>query len=285
MPPQPEQVEPTYNTIVIRIEYTLEDPRNGVVYVQKDDEIAPYRSNHVYTVNQPLPGATRSWLPCIDRISERCTWDMEFIVPRKDDGAAVPEYDGEGSFDEVNGIMVVCSGDIIEQVIHPTDNSKKIVHYNLSVPTPAPFIGFAIGPFEMIKLSPSQLQEEVMTAADLDENQQQSLMAEINMMSNIYAFALPGLEEELSVSCSFLMHVSVGATVGTRKEGLTLVFTLRRCISTHKSMGPIRSQITSWSLWKTHGQTRRRVLLWLSAAHDCCIQSRSLTRYTAPDAS
>ncbi|OAC99282.1 hypothetical protein MUCCIDRAFT_116414, partial [Mucor lusitanicus CBS 277.49] len=202
----PEQVEPTYNTIVIRIEYTLEDPRNGVVYVQKDDEIAPYRSNHVYTVNQPLPGATRSWLPCIDRISERCTWDMEFIVPRKDDGAAVPEYDGEGSFDEVNGIMVVCSGDIIEQVIHPTDNSKKIVHYNLSVPTPAPFIGFAIGPFEMIKLSPSQLQEEVMTAADLDENQQQSLMAEINMMSNIYAFALPGLEEELSVSCSFLMH-------------------------------------------------------------------------------
>ncbi|KAK4514480.1 erg10, acetyl-CoA C-acetyltransferase [Mucor velutinosus] len=205
-PPQPEEVEPTYNTIVIRIEYTLEDPRNGVVYVQKDDEIAPYRSNHVYTVNQPLPGATRSWLPCIDRISERCTWDMEFIVPRKDDGAAVPEYDGEGSFDEANGIMVVCSGDIIEQVIHPTDNSKKIVHYNLSVPTPAPFIGFAIGPFEMIKLSPSQLQEEVMTAADLDENQQQSLMAEINMMSNIYAFALPGLEEELSVSCSFLMH-------------------------------------------------------------------------------
>ncbi|KAG1088421.1 hypothetical protein G6F42_020279 [Rhizopus arrhizus] len=94
--------------------------------------------------------------------------------------------------------MVVCSGDIIEPVIHPTDNSIKIVHYNLSVPTPAPFIGFAIGPFEKIKISPSQLQEEVMTAADLDENQQQSLMAEINMMSNIYAFALPGLEEELS---------------------------------------------------------------------------------------
>ena len=49
---------------------------------------------------------------------------------------------------------------------------------------------------------------EVMTAADLDESQQQSLMAEINMMSNIYAFALPGLDEELSVTCNFLMHVS-----------------------------------------------------------------------------
>ncbi|KAI8088239.1 hypothetical protein BDF21DRAFT_378346 [Thamnidium elegans] len=201
-----EPVEPTYSSLVIRIEYTLDDPRNGVVFVQKDDEIAPYRSNHVYTVNQPLPGATRSWLPCIDNIADRCTWDMEFIVPRKDEGAIVPEYDGEGAFDEVDGMVVVCSGEVLEQVIHPTDATKKIVHYRLSEPTPAPFIGFAIGPFKMIKLSPSQLQEEVMTAADLDENQQQSLMAEINMMSNIYAFALPGSEEELSVSCSFLMH-------------------------------------------------------------------------------
>ncbi|KAI8335273.1 hypothetical protein EDC96DRAFT_469660 [Choanephora cucurbitarum] len=201
-----EPIEPTFRPLIIRIQYTLEDPRNGVVFVQKDNEIAPYRSNHVYTVHQPLPGATRAWLPCIDRISERCTWDMEFIVPRKEDGASVPEYDGEGAFDEVEGMMVVCSGDVVEQVIHPTDTSKKIVHYSLSVPTPAPFIGFAIGPFEMIKLSPSQLQEEVMTAADLDESQQQSLMAEINMMSNIYAFALPGLDEELSVTCNFLMH-------------------------------------------------------------------------------
>lgn len=156
-----------------------------------------------------MPGATRAWLPCIDTISDRCTWDMEFIVPRKDERKMIPEYDGEGAFDEVDGITVVCSGEILEQIIHPTNNSKKIVHYRLSEPTPAPFIGFAIGPFKMIKLSPSQLQEEVMNAADLDENQQQSLIAEINMMSNIYAFALPGSEEELSISCSFLMHVSL----------------------------------------------------------------------------
>ena len=60
----------------------------------------------------------------------------------------------------------------------------------------------------MIKLTPSQLQEEVLTGADLDESQQQSLMAEINMMANIFAFALPGRQEDLTVSCSFLMHVS-----------------------------------------------------------------------------
>ncbi|KAG1173845.1 hypothetical protein G6F70_005514 [Rhizopus microsporus] len=203
---KPPETEPVYAFLTVRIEYTLEDPRNGIVYVQKDDEIAPYRSNHMYTVNQPLPGSTRSWLPCVDRISERCTWDMEFIVPRKESGNTIPEYDGEGAFDEEDCMMVVCSGDLIEQVIHPTDTTKKIVHYSLSVPTPAPFIGFAVGPFEMIKLSPQQLQEEVLTAADLDENQQQTLMAEINMMCNIYAFGLPGFEEELNVTCSFLMH-------------------------------------------------------------------------------
>ncbi|KAG1450870.1 hypothetical protein G6F46_007102 [Rhizopus delemar] len=203
---KPPKIEPVFASLIIRIEYTLENPRNGIVFVQQNDEIAPYRSNHMYTVNQPLPGSTRSWLPCVDRMSERCTWDMEFIVPRKENGISIPEYDGEGSFDEENGMMVVCSGDVIEQVLHPTDSTKKIVRYSLSVPTPAPFIGFAVGPFEMIKLSPQQLQEEVLTAADLDENQQQSLMAEINMMCNIYAFGLPGFEEELNVTCSFLMH-------------------------------------------------------------------------------
>jgi transcription initiation factor TFIID subunit 2 len=238
-----EVIEPIYNTIIVRVEYTLEDPRNGVVFVQKDDEIAPYRSNHVYTVHQPLPGATRSWLPCIDRVSERCTWDMEFIVPRKDQGMPVPEYDGEGSFEEVDGMVVVCSGDVLEQVIHPTDATKKIVHYSLSVPTPAPFIGFAIGPFEMIKLSPSQLQEEVMSAADLDENQQQSLIAEINMMSNIYAFALPGLEEELSVTCSFLMHVSFGYYESLWDELLSTF--VRLCTFIHKNMVHTLFQITN----------------------------------------
>ncbi|KAI9279295.1 hypothetical protein BY458DRAFT_502620 [Sporodiniella umbellata] len=196
--------EPMFAPIVIKIEYSVRDPQNGVVFVQKDEEMTPHGFDHVYTVHQPFPGSTRSWLPCIDSVSDRCTWDMEFVVPRKE--TFLTEYENEGAFDEEGGMMVVCSGDMIEQVLHPQDSTKKIVRYNLSVPTSAPFIGFAIGSFEMIKLSPQQLQEEVLTATDLDENQQQSLMAEINMMCNIYAFGLPGFEEELNISCSFLMH-------------------------------------------------------------------------------
>ncbi|ORX42682.1 hypothetical protein DM01DRAFT_1350220 [Hesseltinella vesiculosa] len=201
---KPEAEKPAYAPITIRIDFKLEDPRAGIVFVEPEEDVAPYRAHHVYTVNQPLPGATRAWLPCIDNICERCTWDMEFVVPRRM-GQSLLEVDNDTAYDE-DATVVVCSGEMIEQVIHPKDPSKKIVHYNLSVPTSAPFIGFAIGPFEMIKLSPSQLQEEVLNASELDESQQQSLMAEINMMSNIYAFALPGYQEELNVSCTFLMH-------------------------------------------------------------------------------
>ena len=59
----------------------------------------------------------------------------------------------------------------------------------------------------MIKLTPAQLQDELLTS-ELDEEQQHCLMAEIDMLSNIYAFALPGHMDDLNMTCSFLMHVS-----------------------------------------------------------------------------
>ncbi|KAI9315007.1 hypothetical protein BX666DRAFT_1965766 [Dichotomocladium elegans] len=202
-----DAIEPaiTYCPITIRIHYSLQNPRAGVVFVEPDINVAPYRFRHVYTVNQPLPGATRTWLPCIDKISERCTWDMEFIVPRRM-GNNFTQESSEEHYDDSEETVVVCSGEVVEQVLHPTDPTKKIVRYSLPIPTAAPYIGFAVGPFEMIKLTPSQLQEELLTNADLDENQQQCLIAEINMMGNIYAFALPGHKDDLNVTCSFLMH-------------------------------------------------------------------------------
>ncbi|KAI9312583.1 hypothetical protein BX666DRAFT_1984486 [Dichotomocladium elegans] len=196
---------PIFAPVIIRVDYELENPRSGLIFVDPDEAVAPYRYHHLYTINQPLPGATRAWLPCMDRIHDRCTWDMEFIVPNKL-GSLAADYEGESMNDDEFPAMVICSGEVVEQVIHPLDPSKKIVHYSLPIPTAAPFIGFAVGPFEMLKLTPAQFQEEILTSADLDEKQQQSLMAEINMMPNIYAFALPGRGEELTVSCGFLMH-------------------------------------------------------------------------------
>lgn len=116
----------------------------------------------------------------------------------------------------------------------------------------------------MIKLSPSQLQEEVLNAAELDESQQQSLMAEINMMSNIYAFALPGFREELNISCTFLMHVGL-LSLRSITRLLNFVISYRRCISTLKNMVPIPSPISSLSSLMTPGVILLQVHLSLSA--------------------
>jgi transcription initiation factor TFIID subunit 2 len=246
-----------YAPITIRIDYVVESPTAGVIFVEPDADVAPYvstlervflrdltshqfqslkRDRHVYTTNQPMSGGTRMWVPCVDKISERCMWDMIFIVPQKMTFSEDDVYDESTNdvFQEGEN-TVVCSGEIMEQVrvwiltssvsmpatrhwcnnlylfqtTHPTDPSKKIVHYSLTVPTAAPFIGFAIGPFEMIKLSTEDLQLEIVADGELGLYQKQSAMTGINMMPDIYAFCLPGLVDELTHSTSFLAHVSL----------------------------------------------------------------------------
>lgn len=81
------------------------------------------------------------------------------------------------------------------------------------MPTAAPFIGFAIGPFEMIKLSTEDLQLEIVADVDLGINQKQSAMTGINMMPDIYVFCLPGQVDELTNSASFLANVRIEINV------------------------------------------------------------------------
>jgi transcription initiation factor TFIID subunit 2 len=54
--------------------------------------------------------AARIWTPCVDKLWERCTWELEFIVPRYLEGGE-PEGDDEGV-----PVVVVGSGELIEQV-------------------------------------------------------------------------------------------------------------------------------------------------------------------------
>jgi transcription initiation factor TFIID subunit 2 len=73
------------------------------------------RVPHVYTTPSS-PDAARCWVPCVDNMSEKCTWEFEFIVPRhlEDRGYQDAEdaEDNQSSYPTV----VVCSGDFVEQV-------------------------------------------------------------------------------------------------------------------------------------------------------------------------
>ncbi|KAL1919293.1 uncharacterized protein VTP21DRAFT_1986 [Calcarisporiella thermophila] len=189
----------SFETLRIQIDYILENPQIGLQFVDPDPEAAPYRFPHVYTTNQPFPGGVRLWLPCVDNIYEKCTWQMAFVVPKElsrlKSGVATEEP-------ERRAALVACSGALVEQILHPSDSSKRIFHYKLDIPTPAPYIAFAAGPFEMIPLgsleSPSRGEEGEIS----NENSAEEFA--VKMKPEMYGFCLPGRAEQLKNSCLFL---------------------------------------------------------------------------------
>jgi len=71
----------------------------------------------VYTT--PSPDAARCWIPCVDSVYAKCAWEFEFIVPSYlEEREELPGLlDDEFDYpDDRNRTVVVCSGDLVEQV-------------------------------------------------------------------------------------------------------------------------------------------------------------------------
>ncbi|ORY34750.1 hypothetical protein BCR39DRAFT_514465 [Naematelia encephala] len=145
--------------IEVRIEYRLNvtEPLEGIVF----NRDIP----HVYLSPTTHAGA-RIWTPCVDSLWERCTWELEFIVPRYlEGGEDVP-------------VVVVSSGELVEQTSHPHSQAKSVFYYLQTNPTSVQHIGFAAGPFSMHVLAETP--------------------------KPMLAFCLPGDEEMMLNSTSFL---------------------------------------------------------------------------------
>ncbi|XP_071743330.1 transcription initiation factor TFIID subunit 2 [Lepeophtheirus salmonis] len=108
----------------VGIEFSLEEPQGGVHFVVPKDEMS---YAHLFTCSYE-ESASRLWFPCIDTLSELCTWKLEFTVDEN--------------------MIAVASGDLTETVYTP-DFKRKTFHYSLNVPTAAPNIALAVGPFEI----------------------------------------------------------------------------------------------------------------------------------------
>jgi transcription initiation factor TFIID subunit 2 len=89
-------------------------------------------------------------------------------------------------------VVVVCSGELVEQVAHPTSSSKTIFLYNQTLPTSVQHIAFAAGPFHIHTLP---FQRSDVSDAPSDNPSAQPTM---------HAFCLPGLEASLAASVSFI---------------------------------------------------------------------------------
>ncbi|KAF9409000.1 hypothetical protein BGZ94_002120, partial [Podila epigama] len=209
----------TFVTLTVRIDFVLRNPSAGVFFAGPDPVNAPNRTHTVYTINQPLPGSTRLWLPCLDRLAERCTWDIDFIVPAFAPDEDLAEDDEEGwspeDYDDDEKVQVICSGELVQQTTHHSISSKNVFHYSIPVPTPAPSISFAAGVFEVLKLNPHDYNlrnhDDHGDDGDQDDqedekkkNETKSTPQTRGTLPDMYAFCPPGRMAELRETCPFM---------------------------------------------------------------------------------
>ncbi|OBZ68561.1 Transcription initiation factor TFIID subunit 2 [Grifola frondosa] len=178
---------PEFVPITVNIVYSLRNPVDGIQFVLPTDAY-PFRVPHVYTTPSS-PDAARCWVPCIDNFFEKCTWEFEFVVPRYlEQRDAVSEDDDEPREGE-NPTVVVCSGELVEQVSHPYNSSKTIFLFTQSTLTSAQHVAFAAGPFHVLPIPP-----DLSTVEDASGSSQPLM----------HAFCLPGHESFLVHSVSFM---------------------------------------------------------------------------------
>ncbi|WVQ66072.1 uncharacterized protein L199_004250 [Kwoniella botswanensis] len=139
------QTQVSFAPIHVQIDYQLVlggDVVEGMVFNRPGDGGNDTQIPHMF-LSPTTYDAARIWTPCVDSLWERCTWELEFIVPRYLEG-------GEpGADEEAYPVMVVSSGELMEQVTHPHDPNKVIFYYLQTNPTSVQHIAFAAGPFEM----------------------------------------------------------------------------------------------------------------------------------------
>ncbi|KZO96454.1 hypothetical protein CALVIDRAFT_514798 [Calocera viscosa TUFC12733] len=174
-------------SIVIRIDYHLRHPTEGLTFIMPT-KAHPYRVPHVYT-SPTSADAARCWVPCVDNLWERCTWELEFIVPRS---LSAEEDVNMNVTTEETPVVVVCSGEFREQVAHPYNSQKSLWFYRQDTLTSVQHIAFAAGPFHVL-----QLWDEKPDDSNEGEESQPTRYP-------MHAFCLPGLEDYIKPSASFL---------------------------------------------------------------------------------
>lgn len=139
-------VEEEFAPITLHVDYVLDDAQEAIHVVQPTAE-APYRVPHMYS-RASGPNSARCWVPCVDTLWDRCTWELEFVVPRHLEAVL---SDGE---EVAADVYVVASGELTEHAVHPHDPDKAVFYYTEPVATSVQHLAFCAGPFVMTRLSP-----------------------------------------------------------------------------------------------------------------------------------
>lgn len=125
-PLSPDQV------LVLRIEYTLKNPKWGVAFLKL------LGKEYVQVHAAAVAGMGRCWIPCFEEAS--VPWDLEYHFSL--DGIS-PSL--------IANLSLVSSGALCQQFLSP-DGKFKIFKFELDIPTFPSLICFAAGLFDSVKI-------------------------------------------------------------------------------------------------------------------------------------
>ena len=229
-PDGPEQAQTTADTTFARftplkiyIEYTVENVKDGLHFVGCDQGSGQYP--HVYTRNWMRPGSACCLFPCVDDLQARCIWDITIKCPTTL-ALALPHSQGSQGPNRPNDaargtntsylnkeLVVLCSGDMTDDVVDKDDPTKKLVSFSSgNTLLSARQIGFAVGPFEHVDLA------EFRDSNEDDELGQNAM--------DIHAYCLPGRVDEMRNVC---LPMARAIDFLTKKYGSSLLSSYSMC--------------------------------------------------------
>ncbi|PQE29978.1 hypothetical protein CJF32_00000651 [Rutstroemia sp. NJR-2017a WRK4] len=208
-----------FQPLTVTIPFTTTRFREGLHFVGVDEGDA--RFPHAYTKHSIEPGMASSIFPCVDDPAMRYSWDISIKCSRTlgdalkrrsiehghksnhhksmfPNGLTESERaDVEESFlseeEKLLEMVVVCSGEQVDEVIDLDDSSKKIVTFQCASDIAAMHVGFVIGPFEQVDLS------------EYREDEDEERLGQ-GQSTAIFGYCLPARTEELRNTCAPLAH-------------------------------------------------------------------------------
>ncbi|KAK0529562.1 hypothetical protein OC835_004301 [Tilletia horrida] len=231
-----------YAPITVRIHYTLSNITEALRFVQAHDaaggasasssasssaaaaarstlstssKAARPKATHVYT-EATCGDWARCWVPCVDQLWERCTWELSFTVPTRinppsNEQAALqnrPNRQQILSESNTNLVTVVCTGDLVEEAVHPSNSSKTKFTFAQSVPTSVQHLAFAAGPFSRHILPTTSTSSSAAAAAasapsTRPDDADTPASGSAANHPDLIAYCLPGCEADMINSVSF----------------------------------------------------------------------------------
>lgn len=185
-----------FTVLTVVVDYGSKDIRDGLQFTRSRPGNG--RWPYAYTLAKIGPGAASCLFPCLDSLTQRCTWDVSITCPKTVGDAkrqaatqvvtnTSDEEKAKSLQQDKVEMVVLCSGDKTDESTCVSNVTKKVASFSTAEPLSAQQIGFAVGPFEKVKLS------------DLRDAQEDESLGQNAV--EMLAYCLPGRAKDTRNTC------------------------------------------------------------------------------------